>query len=124
MLLQIDLTFADFTQLLTTVLLLAGFAPSPSACACLFSLAWNQAATTWHLPGAWNECCAPHETHGAASAFGWDCLASPAGFSRGGSGFHEAKQAQNEFTPNCTKKSAFRYFTNLNDRDINAELLK
>lgn len=101
--LQIDLTFADFTQLLTTALLLAGFAPLPSACACLFSLAWNQAATTWHLPRAWNECCAPPETCGAA--FGCDCLASPAVFSQGGWGFHEnEKHAQDQFTPNWKKK--------------------
>lgn len=103
MLLQIDLTFADFTQLPTTLLLLSGFAPSPGACACLFSLAWNQAATTWHLPGAWNELCAPCEAHGTASAFGWDCLASPAVFSQGGLGFHETKHAQDQFTPNCKK---------------------
>jgi len=50
--LQIDLTSADFTRLLTTGLLLAGFAPLLNVCACLFSLAWNQAATTWHLPAA------------------------------------------------------------------------
>lgn len=100
--LQIDLTFADFTQLLTTALLLAGFAPLLSACACLFSPAWKQAATTWHLPGAWNQRCAPRETHGAA--LGWDCPASPAVLSQGGWGYDEnGKHALDQFSPNCKK---------------------
>lgn len=102
--LQIDLTFADFTQLLTTGLLRVGFAPLLNARACLFSLAWNQAATTRHLPAALHEHRAPLEICGAASTSVRNCLAFIAAFSWACSEFPETNMLRNNLLQTVKKR--------------------